>query len=123
MPTQQEMHILTLIGGMKEAVKRSADGEYCSPILSYASRANPMSSASDSEESVQQITNRSNKLKKKAKFVHEGQLGLPNGPQVYKKVSCLLSHLISKTVANRLADHRIQRLRARNHNRTSTTIR
>lgn len=66
MPTKQEEEILMLVGGMKAAVKRGADD-------------------SDSDESVQQITNRGNKLKKKAKFVHEGQLGLPNGPQVYKK--------------------------------------
>lgn len=44
-------------------------------------------SASDSDESFHYSTNRGNKLKRKAKYVHEGQLDRPNGPKVYKRVS------------------------------------
>jgi hypothetical protein len=41
---------------------------------------------SDSDSSIEQLTNRGNKLRKKARYVHEGQLAPPSGPQVYKRV-------------------------------------
>jgi hypothetical protein len=41
---------------------------------------------SDSEESVDMVTNRGNKLRKKARYVREGKLAPPSGPEVYKKV-------------------------------------
>ncbi|KAL8757171.1 MAG: hypothetical protein Q9184_004286, partial [Pyrenodesmia sp. 2 TL-2023] len=41
--------------------------------------------SSDSEDSINQFTNRGNKLKRKARYVHEGQLDRPNGPKVYKR--------------------------------------
>ncbi|KAL9090898.1 MAG: hypothetical protein Q9165_005106 [Trypethelium subeluteriae] len=41
--------------------------------------------ASDSDESIVQTTNRGNKLKRKAKYVQEGKLNNPNGPQAYKR--------------------------------------
>lgn len=43
--------------------------------------------ASDSDDSFHYSTNRGNKLKRKAQYVHEGQLDRPNGPRVYKRVS------------------------------------
>lgn len=43
--------------------------------------------ASDSDDSITKPSNRGNKLKRKAQYVHEGQLDLPNGPRVYKRVS------------------------------------
>ena len=43
--------------------------------------------ASDSDDSIIKPSNRGNKLKRKAQYVHEGQLDLPNGPKVYKRVS------------------------------------
>lgn len=43
--------------------------------------------ASDSDNSFHYSTNRGNKLKRKAQYVHEGQLDRPNGPRVYKRVS------------------------------------
>ena len=75
------------IAGMKKAVKRKAYGtvrSYCEPqtsllILFY-------DADSDSDSSIEQLTNRGNKLRKKARFVHEGQLAPPTGPQVYKRV-------------------------------------
>lgn len=82
MPTQQEMMIAKLIGDMKQAVKRKAD-------------------ESDSEDSIQQITNRGNKLRKKARYVHEGQLGLPNGPQVYKKTIIYNEHYQRDIISER----------------------
>lgn len=42
--------------------------------------------ASDSEVSIDRFTNRGNKLKRKAHYVHERQLDRPNGPKVYKRV-------------------------------------
>lgn len=42
--------------------------------------------ASDSDDSFHYSTNRGNKLKRKAQYVHEGQLDRPNGPKVYKRV-------------------------------------
>lgn len=41
---------------------------------------------SDSEDEISAVTNRGNKLKKKARYVHEGQLAPPSGPEVYKEV-------------------------------------
>jgi hypothetical protein len=55
------------IVGMKKALKRKAYD-------------------SDSDSSIEQLTNRGNKLRKKARFVHEGQLAPPSGPSVYKRV-------------------------------------
>ncbi|PMD48319.1 hypothetical protein L207DRAFT_505351 [Hyaloscypha variabilis F] len=54
------------IAAMKKAVKRKAYD-------------------SDSDSSIEQLTNRGNKLRKKARYIHEGQLALPSGPQVYKR--------------------------------------
>lgn len=48
--------------------------------------------ASDSDEAIQRPTNRGNKLKRKAEYVHEGQLDRPNGLKVYKKVELLPKH-------------------------------
>ncbi|EHK96858.1 hypothetical protein M7I_7399 [Glarea lozoyensis 74030] len=54
------------IAGMKKAVKRK---DY----------------DSDSDDSIEELTNRGNKLKRKSRFVREGQLAPPSGPQVYRK--------------------------------------
>ncbi|KZF26301.1 hypothetical protein L228DRAFT_279527 [Xylona heveae TC161] len=62
----QAVLIAETIAGMKKAVARGDD-------------------ASDSDDSVHQPTNRGNKLKRKARYVHEGQLSLPNGPRVYRR--------------------------------------
>lgn len=45
--------------------------------------------ASESDDSIAKPSNRGNKLKRKAQYVREGQLDLPNGPKVYKRVSFL----------------------------------
>ncbi|KAL9585860.1 MAG: hypothetical protein Q9212_001262 [Teloschistes hypoglaucus] len=65
----QAMVIAETIAGMKRATARQ-------------SRASP---TSDSDESIDRSTNRGNKLKRKARYVHEGQLDRPNGPKVYKR--------------------------------------
>lgn len=54
------------IAGMKRAVRRQ---DY----------------DSDSDSSIEALTNRGNKLKRKARYVHQGQLAPPNGPPVYKR--------------------------------------
>ncbi|CAL3968778.1 unnamed protein product [Diplocarpon coronariae] len=54
------------IAGMKKAVKRKAYD-------------------SESDDSIEHSTNRGSKLRKKARFAHEGQLAPPSGPQVYKR--------------------------------------
>lgn len=54
------------IAGMKKAIKRKAYD-------------------SDSDSSIEYLTNRGHKLKKKARYVHEGQLAPPSGPLVYKR--------------------------------------
>ncbi|KAL8719710.1 MAG: hypothetical protein Q9225_003310 [Loekoesia sp. 1 TL-2023] len=64
----QAMLIADTIAGMKRAVARSRDQV-----------------SSDSEDSIDRFTNRGNKLKRKARYVHEGQLDRPNGPKVYKR--------------------------------------
>lgn len=61
-----------------------------STILRYPLQLTMGSPAdSDSDESITQITNRGNKLRRKARYVHEGQLAPPSGPVVYKRVSGL----------------------------------
>ncbi len=62
----QTHFFVKLAADMKKASKRKAD-------------------ESDSEDSIEQVTNRGNKLRKKARFVREGQLADPNGPKVYKR--------------------------------------
>ncbi|KAL8874398.1 MAG: hypothetical protein Q9174_000243 [Haloplaca sp. 1 TL-2023] len=65
----QAMLIADTIAGMKRATARN-------------SRSSPIS---DSDDSISRFTNRGNKLKRKARYVHEGQLDRPNGPKVYKR--------------------------------------
>ncbi|KAL8652582.1 MAG: hypothetical protein Q9210_002603 [Variospora velana] len=65
----QAMLIADTIAGMKRAVARSRN-----------------MSSSDSEDSIDRCTNRGNKMKRKARYVHEGQLDWPNGPKVYRRV-------------------------------------
>jgi hypothetical protein len=75
------------IAAMKKTVKRKAYG-------SLPPHSNPRPILlipayhvdSDSDSSIEQLTNRGNKLRKKARYVHEGQLALPSGPQVYRRV-------------------------------------
>ncbi|KAL9604539.1 MAG: hypothetical protein Q9219_000504 [cf. Caloplaca sp. 3 TL-2023] len=66
--TTQAMLIADTIAGMKKALARGRE--------TYSS---------DSEESIGRYTNRGNKLKRKARYVREGQLDRPNGPKVYKR--------------------------------------
>ncbi|KAI9790283.1 MAG: hypothetical protein M1816_005308 [Peltula sp. TS41687] len=65
MAAAQAAMIETIVS-MKRALAREAD-------------------ASDSDETIYQPTNRGNKLKRNARYVHEGQLDRPNGPRVYKR--------------------------------------
>ncbi|KAI9891160.1 MAG: hypothetical protein M1814_003003 [Vezdaea aestivalis] len=62
----QAQQIRQTILGMRKAIKR-------------------LDNDSESDESITETTNRSNKLKRKAHYVQEGQLDLPNGPKVYKR--------------------------------------
>ena len=76
------------IAGMKKAVKRKAYGKRTpmdrlvyDTLLTIARFPD-----SDSDSSIEQLTNRGNKLRKKARYVRDGQLAPPSGPQVYKRV-------------------------------------
>ncbi|KFX90618.1 hypothetical protein O988_08111, partial [Pseudogymnoascus sp. VKM F-3808] len=82
MPTVQEMMIARLVGDMKQAIKRKAD-------------------ESDSEDSIDQTTNRGNKLKKRARYVREGRLAMPNGPQAYKKTITYNEHYERTIISER----------------------
>ncbi|KAL7622282.1 hypothetical protein AAE478_007786 [Parahypoxylon ruwenzoriense] len=66
MASQQVLFAET-IAAMKKALKRKAYD-------------------SDSDSEIYYHANRGHKLKKRARFVHEGQLALPSGPEVYKEV-------------------------------------
>ncbi|PQE25518.1 rxt2 protein [Rutstroemia sp. NJR-2017a BBW] len=37
------------------------------------------------DSSIERLTNRGNKLRKRARYVHQGQLAPPTGPQVYRE--------------------------------------
>ncbi|KAI6246487.1 hypothetical protein HI914_05803 [Erysiphe necator] len=65
MTSQQAIFVDTIVC-MKKAIKRKA----------YES---------DSDNSIDKYTNRGNKLRKRARFVREGQLAPPSGPQVYRR--------------------------------------
>ncbi|KAB8289525.1 hypothetical protein EYC80_010684 [Monilinia laxa] len=62
----QAAMIADTIVAMKRAVKRKA----------YES---------DSDASIERLTNRGNKLRKRARYVHQGQLAPPTGPHVYRE--------------------------------------
>ncbi|KAI1211331.1 RXT2-like protein [Annulohypoxylon truncatum] len=65
--TSQQVLFSETIAAMKKARKRKAYD-------------------SDSDEEVHYHGNRGHKLMKRARFVHEGQLAPPSGPEVYKEV-------------------------------------
>jgi hypothetical protein len=77
-----------LAARMKKAVKRAADGKpvHYKQLYRVLLLILHLNSESDSDDSVDIVTNRGNKFKKRAKYVHEGQLAPPSGPQVYKRV-------------------------------------
>ncbi|KAI1337022.1 hypothetical protein F5Y15DRAFT_167124 [Xylariaceae sp. FL0016] len=66
MASQQILFAETIMA-MKKALKRKA----------YES---------DSDSEIEHHDNRGHKLKKRARFVHEGQLAAPSGPEVYREV-------------------------------------
>ncbi|KAK4241776.1 hypothetical protein C8A03DRAFT_40868 [Achaetomium macrosporum] len=68
MSTQQQAMIMETILGLKRALKRKAYD-------------------SDSDSSIDQTTNRGNKLKKRARFVRQGRLASSMGPAAYKEVT------------------------------------
>jgi hypothetical protein len=43
------------------------------------------------------VTNRGNKLRKKARYVREGKLAPPSGPEVYKRV-CIKNQLQGRII-------------------------
>ncbi len=103
------------IAGMKKAVKRRAYGMHWSLQLG-ASISNIDNADSDSDSSIENLTNRGNKLRKKARFVHEGQLSAPNGPLVYKRVcSCVPGTFYLLTELIRRTENRACRLSTRNN--------
>lgn len=59
-------------------------GHSLRPIVT--SNTDPLPPDSDSESSIEEMTNRGNKLKKRSRFVHDNQLAPPTGPHAYKKV-------------------------------------
>jgi hypothetical protein len=77
------------VAGIKRALKRKAYG------MSLPSTARIFPTRilitdyhidSDSDSSIEHLTNRGNKLKKRARYVRKGQLAPPTGPVVYKRV-------------------------------------
>ncbi|KAL2197861.1 RXT2-like protein [Corynascus similis CBS 632.67] len=68
MSTQQQAMILDTILALKRTLKRKAYD-------------------SDSDSSIDQTTNRGNKLKKRARFVHQGRLTSSMGPAAYKEIA------------------------------------
>lgn len=81
--------IAETIAGMKKVV---SGHQYCKLLrdkIIYSSSSQTDDcrvTASDSDDSFQPLTNRGNKLKRKAQYVRKGQLDIPNGPKTYKRV-------------------------------------
>ncbi|TKA37462.1 hypothetical protein B0A49_12113, partial [Cryomyces minteri] len=65
MTTQQALFAATILG-MRKAMARRDD-------------------ASESDDSTSRPTNRGNKLKRKARYIQEGKLDVPDGPHVYRR--------------------------------------
>jgi hypothetical protein len=74
----QQILFAETIAGMKKAFKRK----------SYES---------DSDSEIESYSNRGNKLKKKARFVRQGQLVPNNGPSSYKEVRSMDKPLLLKS--------------------------
>ncbi|KAH6842993.1 RXT2-like protein [Chaetomium sp. MPI-CAGE-AT-0009] len=68
MSTQQQAMIMDTLLTLKRTLKRKAYD-------------------SDSDSSIDQTTNRGNKLKRRARFVHEGRLASSMGPAAYKEIA------------------------------------
>ncbi|KAL1836083.1 hypothetical protein VTJ49DRAFT_5606 [Mycothermus thermophilus] len=73
--TSQQQAIMETVLALRRTLKRSAYA-YC--ILC---------ADSDSDSSIDQTTNRGNKLKKRARFVHQGRLASADGPVAYKEMA------------------------------------
>lgn len=79
------------IAAMKKAVKRKAYGMqisimYTTPFPTSSGLIFSIYLDSEEDDPIEQLTNRGNKLRKHARYVREGQMALPNGPEIYKKV-------------------------------------
>ncbi|KAK5626236.1 hypothetical protein RRF57_001951 [Xylaria bambusicola] len=73
------------IAAMKKARKRRAYGIFCSTsLVIFILTTSVLESDSDSE--VDYHGNRGHKLKRRARFTHEGQLVAPSGPEVYREI-------------------------------------
>ncbi|KAK4127229.1 hypothetical protein N657DRAFT_567103 [Parathielavia appendiculata] len=68
MSTQQQAMIVDTVLALRRTLKRKAYD-------------------SDSDSSIDQTTNRGNKLKKRARFVHQGRLTSSMGPAAYKEIA------------------------------------
>ncbi len=73
------------IAAMKKARKRRAYGMFLlASLANFGLTTSALESDSDSEVDYQ--GNRGHKLKRRARFTHEGQLVAPSGPEVYREV-------------------------------------
>ncbi|KAK3901109.1 hypothetical protein C8A05DRAFT_16667 [Staphylotrichum tortipilum] len=73
MSTQQQAMVMDTLLALRRTLKRRAYD-------------------SDSDSSIDQTTNRGNKLKKRARFVHQGRLASSMGPAAYKEVAELAGY-------------------------------
>ena len=87
MATQAAL-IADTVAGMRRVVAdhhdskdQTGSSDFRMPKANHASTV-----ATDSDDSFYRPTNRGNKLKRKAQYVREGHLDMPNGPKVYKRV-------------------------------------
>ncbi|TFB07794.1 hypothetical protein CCMA1212_000725 [Trichoderma ghanense] len=86
MASSQQVLFAETIAGMKKAFKRRAYGELCRASQPTSHHANPVASTeSDSDSEIESYTNRGNKLKKRARFAHKGQLLPATAPVAYKE--------------------------------------
>lgn len=92
MATQQQALIMETVAAIKKALKRKAYGMTFSVevhVLKVFLILTCPSTESDSDSSIDQSTNRGNKLKKRARFVSHGRIGPSLDSAAYKEVGCL----------------------------------
>jgi len=65
--------------------------------LEFVANVSPSPVASESEDAITRMTNRGNKLKRKAKYVQEGRLDTADGPRIYRRVGLLKLELCGKS--------------------------
>ena len=85
----QHVEIAETIAALKRTLRREREGTTPAPCRLVGAAevlANPSCPQAPSDQPIYSATNRGNKLKRGASYVHAGVLPYPHGPDGYKQV-------------------------------------